>query len=75
MTPAGARSRGDALVSRPVLYVVRSLPEARLEPLREHFEIRGCPARPPPRDVWLSEAREARVLALTYLDAVDVPLL
>ena len=60
---------------KPVLYVVRALPEARLEPLREHFDVRGNPPRPPPRGAWLAEAREAVALALTYLDAVDAPLL
>jgi glyoxylate reductase len=73
VTPAGTAPQGVA--SKPLLYVVRALPEARLDPLREHFEIRGSPPRPPPRGVWLAEAREARVLALTYLDAVDGPLL
>ena len=60
---------------KPVLYVVRTLPEARLEPLRELFEIRGNASRPPPREALLAEARDAEVVALTYLDPVDEPLL
>jgi glyoxylate reductase len=56
---------------KPVLYVVRALPEMRLNPLREHFEIQGGAPRPPPRDRLLSEAREAVAVALTYLDRVD----
>ncbi len=60
---------------KPILYVVRALPEARLDPLREHFEIRGNAQRPPPRERLLVEARDAEVLAVTYLDPVDEPLL
>lgn len=60
---------------KPILYVVRALPEARLGPLRDHFEIRGNGPRPPPRGELLSEARDAEVLAVTYLDPVDQTLL
>jgi glyoxylate reductase len=60
---------------KPVLYVVRALPGARLEPLLAHVDIRGNAPRPPPREVWLDEAREAQVLAVTYLDAIDPALL
>jgi len=60
---------------KPVLYVVRELPGARLERLAELFEIRGNPRRPPPRERWIAEAAGAAVLAPTYLDAVDGTLL
>jgi glyoxylate reductase len=60
---------------KPVLYIVRALPGARLEPLRELFEIRGNAPRPPPREEWLRQAAGAAVLAPTYLDAVDAALL
>ncbi len=60
---------------KPVLYLVRALPEARLDALREHLDIRGNAPRPPPRDTWLAEARDAEVLAVTYLDPVDEAVL
>jgi glyoxylate reductase len=60
---------------KPVLYVVRSLPGARWEGCESHFEIRGNPRRPPPRADWVREAAGAVVLAPTYLDPVDEPLL
>ncbi len=60
---------------RPVLYLVRAMPEGRLDMLRERFEIRGNAPRPPPREELLREAREAEVLAVTYLDSVDGALL
>jgi glyoxylate reductase len=58
---------------KPVLYVVRALPEARWERLAERFEIRGNGRRPAPD--WPAEAAGATALAVTYLDAVDGPLL
>ncbi|HEY7726602.1 MAG TPA: NAD(P)-dependent oxidoreductase, partial [Anaeromyxobacteraceae bacterium] len=60
---------------KPVLYFVRALPGARLEPLRELFEIRGNAPRPPPREEWLRQAAGAAVLAPTYLDAIDAAVL
>jgi glyoxylate reductase len=60
---------------KPVLYLVRALPEARLDRLRDHFEVRGNTRRPPPRGEVLGEAGGAEVLAVTYLDPVDEPLL
>ena len=60
---------------KPVLYVVRALPEARLGPLYEYFEIRGNAPYPLPRQEWLADARDAEVLAITYLDPVDEALL
>jgi glyoxylate reductase len=38
-------------------------------------ELRGGAARPPPRERLVEEAREAEILAVTYLDRVDDPLL
>jgi glyoxylate reductase len=38
-------------------------------------ELRGGAARPPPRERLVEEAREADILAVTYLDRVDDPLL
>jgi glyoxylate reductase len=56
---------------RPVLYITRALPGARLEALRELFDIRGNAPRPPPPGRIFEEARGAAVLAVTYLDRVD----
>ncbi len=55
--------------------MVRELPGARWERAAELFEIRGNRRRPPPREEWIREAAGASVLAPTYLDAVDGPLL
>jgi glyoxylate reductase len=60
---------------KPVLYLVRALPGARLDPLRERFEVRGSAARRPPRGELLQEARDAEVLVVTYIDRVDEALL
>ncbi len=60
---------------KPLLYLVRALPGARLEPLRERFEVRGGAARRPPRGELLQEARDAEVLVVTYIDRVDEALL
>jgi glyoxylate reductase len=59
---------------KPILYIVRALPEARLDALRERFEILGNAPRPPPRAALVAEAREAEVLAVTYIDRVDAAL-
>jgi glyoxylate reductase len=58
---------------KPVLYVVRELPGARWERLRESFEIRGNGRRPAAD--WVAEAAGATALAVTYLDAIDAALL
>jgi glyoxylate reductase len=58
---------------KPVLYVVRAMPEAPWERLQDRFEIRGNPRRPSPD--WPAEAAGASALALTYLDPVDAALL
>ena len=60
---------------RPVLYFARALPGARLEALRELFDLRGNTPRPVPREQLVAEARDAAVLVVTYLDRVDAPLL
>jgi glyoxylate reductase len=60
---------------KPVLYFVRSLPGARLERLADLFEIRGNAPRAPPRERLLVEAAGASVLAPTYIDRIDGPLL
>jgi glyoxylate reductase len=51
------------------------LPGARLERLVELFEIRGNAPRAPPRPQLIEEAAGAAVLAPTYIDRVDGPLL
>jgi len=60
---------------KPVLYLVRALPGARLEPVAQRFEIRGGGARPASRSAMLAEAAHAEVLCPTYIDLVDRPLL
>ncbi len=65
-------------MSRPglrVLYVTRALPGARLDVLRDRFEIRGTAPKPSARGTMRGELEDGDVLAATYLDAVDVPLL
>jgi glyoxylate reductase len=62
-------------VTRPVLYLVRALPGARLEGVAALFEIRGNGARPPGREQLLAELGDATVLVPTYLDRVDATLL
>ena len=61
--------------AKPVLYVVRALPEGKLDRLRELFEVVGDAPRAPPRDRLLGELGAAEVLVLTYLDPVDPALL
>jgi glyoxylate reductase len=63
------------VTAKPVLYVVRALPGARLERLAELFEIRGNAPKAPPRERLLREAAGAAVLVPTYIDRVDAPLL
>jgi glyoxylate reductase len=60
---------------KPVLYITRALPGARLDALRELFDLRGNAPRPPPPGRILEEARGAAVMAVTYLDRVDGPFL
>jgi glyoxylate reductase len=60
---------------KPILYQVRALPGGHLERLRDRFELRGGQAVPPPRPGLLEAARDAEVLAVTYLDRVDEALL
>ncbi|MFL5271509.1 MAG: D-glycerate dehydrogenase, partial [Anaeromyxobacteraceae bacterium] len=62
-------------MTRPVLYLVRALPGARLEGVAALFEIRGNAARPPGRTQLLAELGDAAVLVPTYLDRVDAALL
>jgi len=59
---------------KPVLYIVRALPEARLDALGERFEIRGNTPQAPARAALVAEARDAVVLAVTYLERVDAEL-
>jgi len=60
---------------KPVLYLVRALPGADLGALREVFEVRGGAPQPSPRAALVAEARDAVVLAPTYIDRVDDALL
>jgi glyoxylate reductase len=60
---------------KPILYLVRALPGQDLEPLRPHLEIRGGAPTAPSRQGIVEEARGATILAPTYLDRVDGPLL
>jgi glyoxylate reductase len=60
---------------KPVLYFLRSLPGARLDRLEDLFEIRGNAPRAPPRERVIAEAAGASVLAPTYIDRIDAPLL
>jgi glyoxylate reductase len=60
---------------KPILYVVRDLPEADLRPLEALFELRGGGRSPPARPALFEAAREAETLVVTYLDKVDEALL
>jgi glyoxylate reductase len=60
---------------KPILYLVRALPGQDLEPLRPFAEIRGGAPTAPARERLIEEARGATILAPTYLDRVDGPLL
>jgi glyoxylate reductase len=61
--------------TKPILYLVRALPGQDLEPLRPYLELRGGAPTAPPRERLLEEARGATILAPTYIDRVDGPLL
>ena len=60
---------------KPILYLVRSLPGQDLAPLLPYLEVRGGAPTAPPRERLVEEARGATILAPTYLDRVDGPLL
>jgi glyoxylate reductase len=60
---------------KPILYLVRQLPGQDLAPLRPYVEVRGGAPTAPPRERLVEEARGATILAPTYLDRVDGPLL
>ncbi len=60
---------------KPIVYLVRALPGQDLEPLRPFVELRGGASTAPPRDRLVEEARGATILAPTYIDRVDGPLL
>jgi glyoxylate reductase len=60
---------------KPIMYLVRALPGQDLEPLRPFVEIRGGAQTAPPRERLVEEARGATILAPTYIDRVDGPLL
>lgn len=60
---------------KPIMYLVRALPGQDLEPLRPFLELRGGAATAPPRAQLVEEARGATILAPTYIDRVDGPLL
>lgn len=59
---------------KPVLYLVRRLPGGDLSRLEELFDVRGGADQPPPRERLVEDAREATVLAPTYIDRVDAAL-
>jgi len=59
---------------KPILYLVRRLPGGDLSRLAELFDVRGAADQPPPRDRLIAEARDATVLAPTYIDRVDADL-
>lgn len=58
---------------KPILYLVRDLPEGDPSPLASLLEIRGGGA-PLPRAALLEAARDAEVLVVTYIDRVDAAL-
>jgi len=60
---------------RPKVYLVRALPGGVPPAIEAAVELRGGAARPPPRERLVEEAREVDILAVTYLDRVDDPLL
>jgi glyoxylate reductase len=60
---------------KPILYLVRDLPQQDLAPLRAVFDVRGGGATARPRERLVEEARGAIVLVPTYIDRVDAPLL
>jgi glyoxylate reductase len=60
---------------KPIMYLVRALPGQDLEPLRPYLDVRGGAVTAPPRERLVEEARGAVILAPTYIDRVDGPLL
>jgi glyoxylate reductase len=60
---------------RPKVYLVRALPGGVPASILSSVDLGGGAARPPARDRLVEEAREAEILAATYLDRVDAPLL
>jgi len=60
---------------KPIVYLVRALPGQDLELLRALVELRGGAPTAPPRERLVEEARGATILAPTYIDRVDGPLL
>ncbi len=60
---------------KPIMYLVRALPGQDLEPLRPFVDLRGGEQTAPPRERLVEEARGATILAPTYIDRVDGPLL
>ncbi len=58
---------------KPILYLVRDLPQGDLTPLAPLLDIRGGGA-PLPRPALLEAARDAEVLVVTYIDRVDAAL-
>jgi glyoxylate reductase len=63
------------VTTKPIMYLVRALPGQDLEPLRPYVELRGGAPTAPPRERLVEEARGATILAPTYIDRVDGPLL
>jgi glyoxylate reductase len=59
---------------KPVLFVARPLPGADLSPVRDLLEVRGGD-RPRSASELARDAADAAVLATTYVDRVDAPLL
>jgi glyoxylate reductase len=59
---------------KPVLYFVRRLPGGELSRVAELFDVRGGAEQAPARDRLIAEARDATVLAPTYIDRVDADL-
>lgn len=58
---------------KPILYLVRDLPQGDLAPLAPLLELRGGGA-PLARPALLEAARDAEVLVVTYIDRVDAEL-
>jgi glyoxylate reductase len=59
---------------KPILYLVRRLPGGDLSRLTELFDVRGGADQPPSREQLIADARDAVVLAPTYIDRVDADL-
>ncbi len=60
---------------KPIVYAIRSLPGGVPSEVAERVDLRGCGARPPPRERLHAEAGDAEILVVTYLDRVDDALL